>query len=179
MSKWLLLDRDGVLNLDNPPYVHKIEDYKFVKGVIPALKKISNAGFKIIIITNQSGIARGMYSEQEFRILSEYITSELKKARVAIMATYHCPHHPEITGQCDCRKPKPGMILHAFKDFNINPEQDEVWLIGDGDRDVEAANNASLRIQTIKTKTQGRDPDESSIKPQAENLAEAVDIILK
>ncbi|MFH1392445.1 MAG: HAD family hydrolase [bacterium] len=178
MSKWLLLDRDGVLNLDNPSYVHKVKDYQFVDGAIPALKRLTDAGFKIIIITNQSGIARGMYSKQNFQMLSKYITSELKKAGVAIRATYHCPHHPDITGDCDCRKPKPGMILKAFRDLKINLEKDEVWLIGDTDRDIEAANNASLHIQTIKTKTQGREPDASKIKPQAENLADAINIIL-
>ena len=110
--------------------------------MVPVIKKYAEQGFLIIIITNQAGIARGYYTENDYYILTDWMVAEFRKKGINIAKVYHCPHHPEITGECDCRKPNPGMILQALKDFDINPA--ESVLIGDKKSDILAGENAGI-----------------------------------
>ncbi len=170
--KAVFLDRDGTINVNNPEYVHKINDFKFVPGAISALKKLSKTNYKIIIATNQSGISRGYFREDNLRQLHKWMISELNKRGVRIDKIYYCPHGPN--DNCSCRKPKPGMFFQAAKDFSINLSKS--WLIGDEQRDVIVGREAN--IKTIKIGTSM--PKKLKIEPNyyAKNILEAVDVIL-
>lgn len=141
-SKALFLDRDGTINVEKN-YVYKIEDFEFQPGIFDLIKKYQNDGYLIFIITNQSGIARGFYSENDFKKLNDWMIDTFKRNGIKITKVYHCPHHPKITGKCNCRKPLPGMILEAIQQFNISAVNSVV--IGDKKRDILAGQNAGIR----------------------------------
>ncbi len=139
--KAAFLDRDGVINIDYQ-YVYKIEDFQFKKGIFELLKLLQDMGYTLFVVTNQSGIARGYYSVEDFYKLSDFMLKEFKKHKIVIQEIAFCPHHPDFTGECECRKPKPGMILDLAKRYNINLK--ESILIGDQKRDIECAKNAGV-----------------------------------
>jgi len=141
LKKALFIDRDGTINIEKH-YVYRKEDFVFIPGIFDLLKHFTNKGFLIIIITNQSGIDRGFYSEDDYNILNDWMLNEFELKGIKITKVYHCPHHPEITGTCNCRKPKPGMILQAIEEFNINPATSV--LIGDKKSDILAGENAGI-----------------------------------
>lgn len=139
MKKAVFLDRDGVINEDSG-YVSKISDFKFINGVFEALRGFKELGYLLIIVTNQSGISRGFYTLDDFEKLNKFMLDEFTKNGVFIDKVYFCPHSPEEN--CECRKPKAGMILQGLKEFDINPQNS--ILIGDKISDIEAANAANL-----------------------------------
>lgn len=137
MNKAIFLDRDGTINVDKE-YLNIIEDFEYLPGVIKGLKLLQDAGYKLIIITNQSGIARGYYTEDDFLKLNEWMVKDLKANGISISKVYYCPHHPESKIEryrvdCDCRKPKLGMYKKAIREFDIDLSQS--WTIGDKLRD--------------------------------------------
>ncbi len=140
-SKALFLDRDGTINIEKN-YIYRIEDFEFIPGVLELIQKYFDSGYLIIIITNQAGIARGFYSEEDYFRLTRWMLNEFELNGIKITKVYHCPHHPDITGSCNCRKPKPGMILQAIEEFNINPAASV--LIGDKKSDILAGENAGI-----------------------------------
>lgn len=147
LNKTLFLDRDGVVNVDHG-YVSKPKDFEFIDGVFSACKQFQDAGFQIVIVTNQSGIGRGYYSEQDFHALTKWMVAEFKNNGVDILAVYYCPHHPVKANapylkQCDCRKPKPGMLLKAINEHSLNP--DLSIMIGDKASDMQAAIGAGVK----------------------------------
>lgn len=140
------IDRDGVIN-EERGYVHKVGDFSFLPGAIEGLRRLQDEGYILVIVTNQAGIARGYYSEEDFHTLTSYMLSELKNHGVHITATYYCPHHPNAglghyKQQCDCRKPRPGMILCATAEHNIDLSKSV--LIGDKLSDIEAGRLAGV-----------------------------------
>jgi len=141
MDKALFLDRDGVINIEKN-YLYKKEDFEFIDGIFDLCQYYQNLGYKIFVVTNQSGIARGYYSEEDFLQLTQWMKKEFIKRNIDIKRVYYCPHHPDITGTCDCRKPKPGMILQAKEEFNIDLSKS--LMIGDSERDIQAALNAGI-----------------------------------
>lgn len=146
-DKAVFFDRDGVLNED-VAYLYKIADLRWVEGAREAVAYLTQLGYKIFIVTNQSGIARGYYTVDEMQQLHEYMQREIAAAGGKIEKIYYCPHHPEgsvaeYACTCDCRKPKPGMILNALAEYDIDKEQS--FLIGDSKRDVEAAEAAGIK----------------------------------
>ena len=145
MARAVFLDRDGTINVNQPEYIHKIEDFRFTPKAVEALQKLSETDYKLIIITNQSGIARGHYKEQDMRILHTWMLQEMKGKDIRIDDIYHCPHGPQ--DNCACRKPKPGMALKAAQDFNIDLSKS--WMIGDDDRDIIMAENAGVKAIKI------------------------------
>ncbi|MEK6871701.1 MAG: D-glycero-beta-D-manno-heptose 1,7-bisphosphate 7-phosphatase [Nanoarchaeota archaeon] len=142
MSKAIFLDRDGVINEDEG-YVGTIEKFKFRNGVFTALKKLQTAGFLLVIVTNQSGIARGYYTEKDYYTVTDFMLEIFEKNNITIAGVYFCPHAPEEN--CLCRKPKPGMILEARQTLNIDLKKS--WMIGDKMSDIEAGKDAG--VQTI------------------------------
>lgn len=140
-NKALFLDRDGTVNVEKN-YVCKIEDFEFIDDIFALIKSYQKRGFLIFIITNQSGIARGFYTEKEFNILTEWMIKKFWENNIIITKVYYCPHHPDYTGSCECRKPNPGMILKALEEFNINPKKSV--LIGDKKSDILAGENAGI-----------------------------------
>lgn len=143
MNKAIFLDRDGVINIDKG-YVHKIEDFIFKEGIFEVCKYLKSLGYLLIVVTNQSGIARGYYTLNDFKRLTDYMLKEFYNFDIKIDSVYFCPH--SIDQNCNCRKPKPGMILEAQKEFDIDLSRS--WLIGDKESDIEAAKNGGIN-QTI------------------------------
>lgn len=144
--KAAFLDRDGVINVDSG-YVGRWEDFKFTPNAISLLQGLRKQGYLLIVVTNQSGIARGMFTQHEYEALTARYVAALADEGIDITAVYHCPHHPngliaEYTRICECRKPKPGMILQAIRDHNIDPALS--ILIGDSERDLEAGRAAGI-----------------------------------
>ena len=142
MQKALFLDRDGVINVEKD-YLYRVEDFEFIDGIFDLISYYQKLDYKIFVVTNQSGIARGYYSENDFKHLTEWMISEFLKYDIKIEQVYFCPHHPDISGECSCRKPKPGMILEAAKIYNIDLEHS--IMIGDKERDIEAGLNARIK----------------------------------
>lgn len=131
----IFLDRDGTLNRDKA-YVHRIEDWEWLPGVIPALARLKAAGWLLVVVSNQSGIARGMFGHAELNALQDHANAALAPHHADIDAWYNCPHLPEITGPCQCRKPSPGLLLQAAEEWGIDLARS--WMIGDKMRDVQA-----------------------------------------
>ena len=156
-DKAAFLDRDGVINKDYG-YVHLWENFKFIDGVLEGLEILENLKFKIIIITNQSGIDRGIFTEKQYEKLTTLMLRFLEKEGIKITGILHCPHHPEYSkipySDCNCRKPKPGLFIKAQKEFNISM-QDSI-AIGDNKRDLIAAKLAGIEkrylIKNVATK---------------------------
>ena len=145
MNKAVFLDRDGVINRnDEHYYVYRIEDFHLNEGIIEALKIIYEQEFLIIVISNQSGIAKGIYSQSETEEVHDYLHSKLQKDGIKLTEIYYCSHHPDRQ-KCFCRKPESLMIEKAIARFDIDPAQS--WMIGDSERDVTAGKKAGL--QTI------------------------------
>ena len=147
LVKAFFLDRDGVINIDHG-YLSKPEQFDFNPGVFDACKLIKNAGYAIIIVTNQSGIARGYFSEQAFLQLNNWMLEQFAQKGINIDKVYYCPHHAK-NGQghylldCDCRKPKPGMLLKAKEAFDIDMANSVI--VGDKVSDMEAGKSAGVR----------------------------------
>jgi len=153
LQRAVFLDRDGVINVEKG-YLHRIEDFEFLPGVPQALRLLKEAGFLLVVVTNQSGVARGYYSLEAVHELHRHLQSELAVAGVAIDGFYICPHHPEhgsadSAGECDCRKPLPGMIGRAISDFRIDPARS--YLVGDKLSDTEAGRAAGCRSLLVRT----------------------------
>jgi D-glycero-D-manno-heptose 1,7-bisphosphate phosphatase len=146
MNKAVFLDRDGVINEDTG-YVGTIEEFRFVDGIFELCRKFRQLGYLLIVVTNQAGIARGYYSEEDFSKLTDWLLAEFRKNDVDISAVYYCPFHPEhgVGGykrESPERKPDPGMLLKARADFDIDFHQS--ILIGDKDSDIEAGRRAGV-----------------------------------
>ena len=141
LQKALFLDRDGVINVEKD-YLYKIEDFEFIDGIVSLCKHYQEKGYLLFVVTNQSGIARKYYSENDFNRLTTWMLDQFKIKGVLISKVYFCPHHPQISGECNCRKPKPGMLLQAKDEYNLDMKNSVI--IGDKERDIEAGYNAGL-----------------------------------
>jgi len=139
MNKAVFFDRDGVVNVDTG-YVGKIENFVFVEGIMPTMQHAQQQGYMLIIVTNQSGIGRGYYTEDDFQQLTTWMKAELAQHGVIIDAVFHCPHTD--SDHCQCRKPKPGLFLQAIEKFDV--DCDNSWVVGDSERDIEAAVAAGI-----------------------------------
>lgn len=142
----LFLDRDGVVNEDLG-YVHRVEDFVFVEGIFDLCRWAQSEGFDIFIVTNQAGIARGYYSEEDFNHLTQWMVGRFAEEGVSIRKVYFCPYHPtagkgQYLRDAECRKPRPGMILAAQKEFGVDLAGS--ILIGDRDSDLEAGRRAGV-----------------------------------
>ncbi|MEA2017015.1 MAG: D-glycero-beta-D-manno-heptose 1,7-bisphosphate 7-phosphatase [Campylobacterota bacterium] len=139
MEKVVFLDRDGVINIEKN-YLYKIEDFEFIDGVFESLKYLQNLDYKLIIITNQSGIGRGYYTLEQYNKLTTWMIEQFNSNDIVISSVFCCPHEPN--SNCDCRKPKTGMIEQSQKIFDIDFANS--WLIGDKDSDIQTAYNANI-----------------------------------
>jgi D-glycero-D-manno-heptose 1,7-bisphosphate phosphatase len=135
----IFLDRDGVINQEKN-YLFKKDDFEFIDGIFDACKYFSKLNYKIIIITNQSGIARGYYSKKDFETLTNWMLKQFKIQKVDILDVFYCPHSPDEN--CNCRKPMPGMLHEAENKYNLDLKNS--WLIGDKEDDILAANNSGI-----------------------------------
>ena len=158
-KKVVFIDRDGVINKE-VGYLHKIKDFEFIDGVFDACLHFQKLGYYLIIITNQSGIARGYYNEDDFHLVNNWMIDQFENQGVSILDVFFCPHGPKST--CDCRKPKPGMFNQANDKYNIDVGNS--WMIGDKEADIQAANAAGIK-NTILVKS-GHEIDETNSKSQ-------------
>ena len=176
MNKAIFLDRDGTLNPD-PGYISDPKDYELYDGVCEALLKLQNAGYLLILITNQSGISRGLITEEQLEAVHNKMKKLLKAGGVTLNAIYYCPHHPEhpyngIT-KCNCRKPKPGLILKAIEDYDI--DKSASFMIGDRTSDIKIGLAADVAPVCIASKPF----EEYQTIPTFQTLLQAADWILK
>lgn len=137
----VFFDRDGTLNVDKH-FVWRPEDLELVPGAAQAVRRFNDAGFWVVIVTNQSGIARGHFTEDALHAFNRALVSRLAAAGATVDLIEYCPHHPDITEPCTCRKPAPGMIHQATERLPIDLGRS--LLIGDQPRDCEAARNAGI-----------------------------------
>lgn len=147
MKKAIFLDRDGTINVEKH-FLYKIEDFEFLPGVIDGLRLLQDAGYLLIIVTNQSGIARGYYTEDDFIMLNKWMLQTLEGLKIEISKVYYCPHLPDANVEkyrvdCDCRKPKLGMYKQAISDFDIDINRS--YAIGDKIRDCTICNVSACR----------------------------------
>jgi D,D-heptose 1,7-bisphosphate phosphatase len=153
MDRAIFLDRDGTINVDKE-YVYKIEDLEFIDSAIEGLQRMQTLGYGLIIVANQSGIARGKYTEEDYFAFSKEMQKRLRKKGVIITAEYFCPHHPKgiiekYSIDCDCRKPKIGMLEQAAEDFNLDLKK--CWMIGDSFSDILTGRNAGCKTIQVTT----------------------------
>jgi D-glycero-D-manno-heptose 1,7-bisphosphate phosphatase len=165
LSKVAFLDRDGVINIDKD-YVCKIEDFEFKDGIFELLLHLQSEGYKLIVVTNQSGIGRGYYSEEEFLTLSHWMKDKLKEKGIKIDKIYHCPHAPEE--RCTCRKPESGMFERAIEEFGIDPKTS--LMIGDKESDLDAAKNVGVDLNILVLGKNGQDSDKIEANFKSGNL---------
>lgn len=148
MIKLILLDRDGVINKELGGYVTNPDDFELLPHVIPNLIKLKNAGIKVAVITNQGGIAKGLYSHQILADIHAKLNKSLLEHGLAFDEIYYCPHHPDF-GKCLCRKPASIMVEKALARYGVNAS--EAIMIGDTQRDVDAANAAGVKATKVES----------------------------
>lgn len=172
----IFLDRDGTIN-KYVGFLTDIDQFELIDGVAEAIKKINNAGYLAIVITNQPVIARGEVTFEQLDEIHNKMETLLGQEGAYLDGIYFCPHHPdkgfegeipELKIDCDCRKPKPGMVLQAAKDFNIDPSSS--WMVGDGKNDIECGKNAGCKTALIGNKNYGQDMNVSSLKEFVEKM---------
>ena len=182
MKPAVFLDRDGVINRDHG-YVHRWEDFEFLPGVLEAASRLAAGGWTLVVVTNQSGIARGYYTEEAYRALTQRMTDVFAQHGAPVAAVYHCPHHPagRIAGlavECDCRKPAPGLFLRARDELGLSLP-DSV-MIGDKPSDVSAARAAGVgRVFLIRSGRTGLVDGDTGADGVFDGLAECVNHLLR
>jgi len=170
--KTIFLDRDGVINKE-VGYLHRIKDFEFIDGVFDACLYFQSFGYQIIIVTNQSGIERGYYSENDFHIVNNWMLKQFKDQEIDILDVFFCPHGPE--SNCDCRKPKPGMFNHANDKHGIDIKNS--WMIGDKEADIQAANAADIQNTILVKSGHAIDEKNSKAKFILNSIEQAKEVI--
>ena len=153
MKKCVFLDRDGNINVEKD-YLHKIEEFEFIDGAREAIKIFNDLDYLVVVVTNQSGVARGYYDEKSVKTLHDYLQKEVEKIGGHVDGFYYCPHHPEngigkYKLNCNCRKPEPGMFIKAQKDLDIDFSSS--IMVGDKISDIKAGTNLGMRSILVKT----------------------------
>lgn len=146
MNKAIFLDRDGVINVKRDDYVKNINEFVMLKDAPKAIRLLNQKGFLVIIITNQSAVNRNLVSHEELARIHDAMKIQLQKQQAFVDAIYYCPHKPDEN--CQCRKPKSGLILKAIKEYAV--ESSLSWFIGDSQTDMQAAKEAGLRSIMMK-----------------------------
>lgn len=169
-QKAVFLDRDGTIN-KYVGFLRSVDEFELLDGVADAIKKINASGYLTIVVTNQPVIARGEMTFDELEVIHNKMETLLGKEGAYLDSIYYCPHHPhkgyagersELKFDCDCRKPKPGMLLKAAQDFNIDLSQS--WVVGDGENDVRAGQNAGCQTALVGNESYGQTVTVSSLK---------------
>ena len=171
--KTIFLDRDGVINKEKN-YLYKINDFEFIEGVFDACQQLQKLNYKIIIVTNQSGIFRGYYTESDFKKINDWMIGQFNLNHISILDTFHCPHGPK--SQCECRKPKPGMLLKAQKKYNIDMKKS--WLIGDKEDDITAANQSGIKNTILVRSGHYADESISNAKYLIKSINDSTKVII-
>lgn len=183
MNQAVFLDRDGVITQEPPYYAHKLSQLKLIPKAAEAIRSLNEYDFKVIMVSNQSGIARGYYKEEDAERYNQALAQKLAKEGARIDAIYICPHHPEAKVkkyrlECNCRKPEPGMLKMAEKELKIDLEQS--FMVGDKSIDIEAGKRAGCRTILVKTGYGSEEIKQNNVECNyvAEDLADAASYIL-
>jgi len=175
--KLIVLDRDGVINEDSDAYIKSPDEWHAIPGSLETMAKFNKADIKVAVITNQSGVARGFFTEKTLQAIHKKMLTELKKVGGHIDAIVYCPHHPD--DNCDCRKPKPKMLLEILQQFNVTPE--ETLVIGDTIKEVQMAKTVDCDVILVKTgkgkRTIKKHADELTGVPVIEDLANSKSLL--
>ena len=170
--KTIFLDRDGVINKEIN-YLHKIDEFEFIDGIFDACLYFQSLSYKIIIITNQSGISRGYYTENDYQKVTQWMLAQFEKNNIDILDIFYCPHGPNST--CDCRKPNPGMFIEAKAKHNT--DMTKSWMIGDKEVDVIAANSAGIDNTILVRSSHKIDESNSDAKIILDSIQQVKQII--
>ncbi|MBN1801156.1 MAG: D-glycero-beta-D-manno-heptose 1,7-bisphosphate 7-phosphatase [Candidatus Lokiarchaeota archaeon] len=168
----VFLDRDGVINVE-VNYLSNPDDFELIEGTAEALQILKQKKYLLIVITNQAGIARGYFSKNRLEEIHDKMRALFEESGVLLDDIFYCPHHPHFTGECSCRKPKPGMILVAQQKFDINLQ--ESYMIGDTLKDIKTGKNAGCKTVLVLTGYGSKERDKiDKIKPDyiCKNLLE-------
>ncbi len=174
MNKAVFLDRDGTINEDSN-YVYEIEKFRFIQKAVEAIKILKEKGFKVIVVTNQSGVGHGLYSERDVRKVHAYMMKELGKKGVEIDDVLYCPHKRDAG--CECRKPNTLMVKKSAKKFNLNLKK--CFVIGDKNADVALGNRTGCKAILVKTGHSGKDKCEAFPDYVTKNIYTAAKWIVK
>ena len=174
---FVFLDRDGVINVERGDYTKTVEEWEWAPEALEGIRRFTNAGYGVIIITNQSCISKGILSEEELAGLHEFMLSKIRESGGDILKIYHCPH--QRSDGCTCRKPEPGMLLKAAKDYGINLS--DTFFIGDAQSDMEAARRAGTRFIFINSISEYSVSKSHPITAEyrTKNLLEAAEIVIE
>lgn len=176
MRPAVFLDRDGTINVEKN-YLHRVADWEWIPGAPEAIARLNRVGYLVVVVTNQAGVARGLYTERDIHVLHDHVSAELAEHGARVDAYYHCPHHPDFDLACACRKPAPGMILRAIADLDI--DRSRSWMVGDKAVDAQAGEAAWLGTVLVRT---GYGADEEHDRPRktlvVDTVAHAVEIIV-
>lgn len=170
--KTIFLDRDGVVNKE-VRYLYKLSDFEFIDGIFDACLYFQKLGYEIVIITNQSGITRGYYKENDYQKLTEWMLGQFNDNGINILDTFYCPHGPESL--CECRKPKPGMFIEAKHKYNISMKNS--WMIGDSESDIIAANAAGISKTILVRSGHLVDESNSNSKFTIDSIKQSKEVI--
>lgn len=173
----VFLDRDGTILVEKD-YLADPADAELIAGAAHGMRRLAEAGFTLVVVSNQSGIARGLYGEAEYRAVEARMLELLAAEGVRIGASYHCPHHPDFTADCDCRKPRPGMFQRAIREHGLDGGAS--WLVGDRLRDLEPGEGLGARAILVRTGYGAGEADQARERgiPVARDLADAAGMIL-
>ena len=170
--KTIFLDRDGVINKE-VGYLYQLSDFEFLDGIFNTCLYFQKLGYKIVIISNQSGIAREYYNENDYQKLTEWMLGQFNDNGINILDTFYCPHGPESL--CECRKPKPGMLIEAKYKYNISMK--DSWMIGDKETDIEAANLAGINNTILVRSGHLIDESNSNSKFTIDSIMQSKEVI--
>ncbi len=172
----VFLDRDGVINRDRPEGVKAWDEFDFIPGAVAGLRRLHEAGFSLVVVSNQSLVGRGVAPAEAVRRINERMNAALKKAGAGLCGVYVCPHAPEEN--CSCRKPKPGLIIKAAQELGL--DLNGAWVIGDDVRDIQAGQALGLRTILVRTGKGAQVEGHPAISPEAvvDDLAAAADYVL-
>jgi len=146
MEKALFLDRDGIINVDKG-YLYRSDDIEFIDGIFDLCLFANFKGYKIIVVTNQAGVDRGFYTEEDVQALHKWMRVQFEMRGVELTDFFYCPHHPDFTGECGCRKPNPGMLLMAMTMYDIDAAKSV--MVGDKVSDMQAGKSAGVGLNII------------------------------
>jgi D-glycero-D-manno-heptose 1,7-bisphosphate phosphatase len=142
VNKAVFLDRDGIINIERGDFTWHLDDFVFNESIFPFCRELQSMGFLLIVITNQSGIARGLYTHDQLDFLHTHMQSVFHKEGIKITEIYYCPHLPSVS-KCICRKPESVLVEKALSRFSIAAEHS--WFVGDRERDIQSAERAGVR----------------------------------
>jgi D-glycero-D-manno-heptose 1,7-bisphosphate phosphatase len=175
MRPGVFLDRDGTLNVDSG-YTYRWEDFHWIPGAIEALELLRDAKLFVVIVSNQAGVARGLYKESDILSLYRRIAKDLNDKEIPAPPFYYCPHHPDYCGPCSCRKPKTGMLKQAAEDYNLDLSRS--FMVGDKRSDLQAGLSAGCRTLHVRTGYGNRGGPPPKGVTVADDILAAVRIIL-